>query len=243
MDVVAIAALAFAPGIFWLWYFYRKDRIEPEPKKMLAKAFFLGMIAVFPAAAIEFPFSATGILILAVVVAPIVEEILKYLFVRYGAYRDAEFNEPMDGIIYACAVALGFASVENLAYLLQAYLDPDKFSGFISISSSYGRVSIIFVLRALLTVPGHALWSSMWGYALGWAKFSDEERGKKLIRNGIILSIIFHSLFNFLLVTSAFSALGMLILIPVLWKTVNRRISQSISGSPFYSRESEFTED
>ncbi len=243
MDVVAIAALAFAPGIFWLWYFYRKDRIEPEPKKMIVKAFFLGMIAVFPAAAIEFPFTATGMLVLAVIVAPVVEEIFKYLFVYYGAYRDAEFNEPMDGIIYACAVALGFASVENLAYLLQAYLDPDKFSGFISISSSYGRVSIIFVLRALLTVPGHALWSSMWGYALGWAKFSDEERGKRLIRNGIILSIIFHSLFNFLLVTSTFGALGMLILIPVLWKTVNRRIAQSISGSPFYSQESDFTDD
>ncbi len=243
MDIIAIAALAFAPGIFWLWYFYRKDRIEPEPKKMVVKAFFMGMVAVFPAAAIEFPFSAAGTMVLAVIVAPIVEELLKYLFVNYGAYRDAEFNEPMDGIIYACAVALGFASVENVAYLLQAYIDPDKFSGLISISSSYGRVSIIFVLRALLTVPGHALWSSMWGYALGWAKFSDEAKGKRLVRNGIVLSIIFHSIFNLLLVISAFGALGMLILIPLLWKMVNKRIAKLISESPFYSKESEIAEE
>lgn len=44
------------------------------------------------------------------------------------------------------------------------------------------------------------LFSSMWGYALGWAKFSHRERGRALIREGLLLAIVLHAIFNFLLV-------------------------------------------
>lgn len=232
MNILAIAALAFAPGIFWLWYFYRKDKIEPEPKQLIIKVFLLGMLAAVPAAIIEFPFLTMNTFVVIVIVAPIVEEIIKYLFVRHGIYRGAEFDEPMDGIVYACAVALGFASLENVGYLLQIYMKPDSYTHFFGVTSLSGKISLIFLIRALLTVPGHALWSSMWGYALGWAKFLDEERGKPLIVKGILLAILSHAVFNFLLLLSYFSALGMLILVPVLWRIINKKIAHSIDGSP-----------
>ena len=38
----------FAPGLFWLYYFYKKDKYEPEPKKAIIKTFFLGIIAAIP---------------------------------------------------------------------------------------------------------------------------------------------------------------------------------------------------
>ncbi len=232
MNILVIAALAFAPGIFWLWYFYRKDKIEPEPKQLIIKVFLLGMLAVVPAAIIELPFLTMNSFVVIVFVAPVVEEIIKYLFVSHGVYRDAEFDEPMDGIVYACAVALGFASLENVGYLLQIYIKPESYTHFFGVTSLAGKVSMVFLIRALLTVPGHALWSSMWGYALGRAKFLDEEQGKPLIFKGILLAILSHAVFNFLLLLSYFSALGMLILVPVLWRIINKKITNSIAGSP-----------
>ena len=41
--VLAIGA-GFAPGIYWLVYFYKKDWYEPEPKWLVLKAFFWGML-------------------------------------------------------------------------------------------------------------------------------------------------------------------------------------------------------
>ena len=46
------------------------------------------------------------------------EEIAKFLAVRLFVYRNKEFNEPLDGIIYAAAAALGFASLENMLYVI-----------------------------------------------------------------------------------------------------------------------------
>ena len=46
------------------------------------------------------------------------EELAKFLAVRLFVYRNKEFNEPLDGIIYAAAAALGFASLENVLYVI-----------------------------------------------------------------------------------------------------------------------------
>ena len=117
MDTLTILALGLAPGIFWLWYFYRKDKLEPEPKHLIIKTFFLGMVSAVPAIILETPFKG---LLLTVIAAPVIEEYLKYFVVRRTIYNHAEFDEPMDGIIYAAAAALGFASAENTLYLLTA---------------------------------------------------------------------------------------------------------------------------
>ena len=53
MDVLSFLLLAFAPGIFWLWFFVRKDIYRPEPKRLLALTFFLGMVSTIPAAIVN----------------------------------------------------------------------------------------------------------------------------------------------------------------------------------------------
>ena len=148
-----LLVLAIAPAIFILWYVYRKDCYEPEPLRLVVQVFLLGGLSVIPAAVIEYPFPF-GI-ITSSVVAPFVEEMIKFCVVFFFVYRLPEFDEPVDGIVYAAAAGLGFAAVENIFYVLE---------GGIAVG----------VLRAIASVPGHMIFSCIWGFALGTAKFRPE---------------------------------------------------------------------
>lgn len=228
MNLITLVTLALAPGIFWLWYFYQKDKLAPEPRHLVLRTFFLGMLVSIPVVLVETPFVHSK-LFLIVVIAPIVEEYAKYSVVRRTVYTHSEFNEPIDGIIYAAAAALGFASVENTLYLISAYS-----SSLTSRESvdTFSAVSQVFVIRALLSVPGHGLFSSMWGDALGWAKHTEAHRGKTLIRRGLLCSFVLHSLFNGLLVTVPLAAFGVLILVAGLWWVVHRRMAKALAWGP-----------
>src|SRR3989304_1790594 len=143
--------------------------MRPEPRALVARVFFLGAAAAFAAAFIEVGvFRTTGISleggkaprILAPAAAPIalIEEVLKFFPVYFGIYRHVAFDEVMDGIVYAVAAALGFATVENLAYVLQGG-------------------ATVGILRAFLAVPGHAFFGAVMGFHIGLAKFAGRREG------------------------------------------------------------------
>ena len=48
-----------APALLWLIYFYRRDRFEPEPIRLVLKTFAWGAFGIVPAAAIEQLFSVS----------------------------------------------------------------------------------------------------------------------------------------------------------------------------------------
>src|SRR5436309_1089760 len=119
------------PGIIWLALLYRTDKYEPEPKRAVALTFVLGILAIIPAFLGErlgdhiYPYlravdavtsTPDGISMSPVplaigcflIIGPC-EELAKFLSVRLVMYRSREFDEPLDGIIYASAAALGFA--------------------------------------------------------------------------------------------------------------------------------------
>ena len=62
MQLLTFPLLAIAPGIFWLWFFIRKDIYRPEPKRLIALTFFLGMVSTIPAGLIEAPFLDESVL-------------------------------------------------------------------------------------------------------------------------------------------------------------------------------------
>jgi RsiW-degrading membrane proteinase PrsW (M82 family) len=232
MEITVVFLLGFAPGIFWLWYFYHRDKIEPEPKQLIIRTFFVGLAAAIPAAIAESLFvliPGMDGLVLLVVVAPVIEEYFKYLAVRVAIYRHAEFDEPMDGIVYAAAAALGFASIENVGYLFSS-----KNNG------GWGAVQLIFIVRALLSVPGHVLFSSVWGAALGRAKFmSDPSAARRLIQSGLIGAMILHGLFNFSASLSVqdpvliwVSLLGLITLNVLAWVRIRQRMQEALLDSP-----------
>ena len=222
MDTGIILLLALAPAIFWLWYFYSRDRYEPEPLRWIVTIYICGILITVPAALIE---GIIGLLVsdilIAVVVAPIVEEYAKYFVVRNTVYRTREFNEPVDGIIYAAAVGLGFATLENVIYV------------FSSLETSFLFAVQTGVVRALISVPGHVLFSAMWGYALGQARFTPGAARDGIVKHGLIMAMVSHALFNVLLFHNVGFAVLILVLIPSLWWLIAKNIGTSLEQSPF----------
>lgn len=131
MEWLRYVLLGFAPGLAWLWYLRRKDRFEPEPRALVLRVFVLGALSPWlilwlrPAlepllpAAIALP----RLLLDAFVVTALCEELVKAAALTAGIGFHRELDEPLDGIVYGGAAALGFASVENVLFV-QASGDP-----------------------------------------------------------------------------------------------------------------------
>ncbi|MBN1194395.1 MAG: PrsW family intramembrane metalloprotease [Methanomicrobiaceae archaeon] len=213
-----ILLLAVPPGLFWLWFFYRKDRFRPEPLRIVAGTFLLGMVAIIPAAAIEILFREFLTKAeLAVLVAPPIEECVKMAAVLIFAYRHAAFDEPVDGIVYAVAAALGFATVEDALYISASFAE-----------SAAGGIAVA-VLRGLLSMPGHALWAAIWGYALGLVRFADGKHAVRTVGLSLLLAIALHAQFNFLLLNDWWGfALVVLVAVPLTWALVSQRIERAL---------------
>lgn len=202
--------LAAAPGIFWLWFFWRKDKYEKEPARYLVKTFFLGAGVVIPAALLESAL-ATGEEFLDLMIVGVIEEAAKFLSVYLYMYRKSEFDEVMDGIIYSAAASLGFASLENLLYVFM-----------------YGP--LVMVGRAILSTLGHVLFASFWGYALGAKKVE----GRNAVPLGLILSMIAHGIFDVVLMADFWTVNLLVIpLMIVLYRSMSDRIRRSLETSPF----------
>jgi RsiW-degrading membrane proteinase PrsW (M82 family) len=165
---IASVAVPIVTGLLWLVLLRRFDPARPEPLWLVLATFALGAIAQRIAAPIElhtwaatpyldhhalardhaasaFPLS----LLACVLVTGLVEEGAK-LLATVPAVRHRAFDEPVDGIVYAGAAAIGFAVAENVSYFTIYRLD-----------------DLTTVSRSLMTIPGHALLSAVWGYALG----------------------------------------------------------------------------
>jgi RsiW-degrading membrane proteinase PrsW (M82 family) len=203
-----LLAVAVAPGIFWLWYFVRRDRIKPEPQHLIRRVFFAGAASAVVAALLEQMIFSQPVLSLeagghrnilaAAAVIGLVEECAKFLAVYYAVYRHAEFNEAFDGIIYAVSASMGFATLENIGYVL---------------GGGYG----VGAIRALLSVPGHAFFATLMGYNIGIAKFSGTAE-TRWIASGILLASLAHAIFDAVLFTRTVLALLVVPLVIVLWR-------------------------
>jgi protease PrsW len=124
-EAMVLATVGSAiPIALWLVFFYTRDRYQREPKRLIAFLFFVGAIPVaIVAGIVNVSFQAiAGGIVTAIVVAPVGEEVLKYLGMRLPVRRHRMFNEPIDGMIYGSSVGLGFAFMENIDYLLAGYL-------------------------------------------------------------------------------------------------------------------------
>ncbi len=202
METYLLISLAIAPSLFLLLYFYSKDRYEPEPLSKIILVFSFGAISVLPALLIEMvleaPYHETEEFTLLIYNSFLViagsEELAKFLAVYFGAYRSIEFDEPMDGIVYCVSASLGFATVENILYVLK------------------GGV-VVGLVRAFTSVPGHALFSGIMGYYVGLSKFDLFNRGKLLVK-GVIAAVFLHGTWDFFLFLSPASLI--FVLIPLL---------------------------
>ncbi|MCG2615643.1 GNAT family N-acetyltransferase [Terrimonas sp. NA20] len=181
--------LAIAPGIAICLFIFHRDAYNREPKRNLLMSFLLGVITVIPAALIErylinYETSVSSIAIKAFLYVALVEEGVKFLALRFYAYPSKKFDEPLDGIVYAVMVSMGFATLENVLYVFQ--------------SAQTGQGYQVAFLRMFLAVPAHATFGVLMGYYAGNAKFA--QKGKALLLlTGLFWAVLFHGLYDFFL--------------------------------------------
>ena len=186
---MSLLFIALAPVIVILIYIYIKDKYEKEPLSFLFENFILGAIVsivvtlvlgyfiqrLFPITNKE---SIIQQFIKAFFIVGFVEEFSKYIIVRYHAQKNAEFNEPFDGIVYALVVSMGFAALENIIYVYQ-----------------YGFTTGL--TRAFTAIPAHATFGILMGYFMGKAKFSKNNVKYNLL--GLLVATVFHGAYDFFL--------------------------------------------
>lgn len=186
---MGLLALAIAPGIAICLFIYLKDKYNKEPLGLLILSFFLGVLSIIPAIFIQLAFTkpleqfmGEGILYTAVfsyIIVGLSEEGSKFLALRSVPYRRKAFDDPFDGIVYSIMVGMGFATLENIGYVLQHGLGTG-------------------ILRMFLSVPAHATFAVLMGYHVGLAKFDPVNRKKYMIL-AIFWPVLFHGTFDFFL--------------------------------------------
>jgi RsiW-degrading membrane proteinase PrsW (M82 family) len=205
--------LALLPGLVWLLYFLRKDTL-PEPKKQIVKVFIWGMAISIPTILCEMGLLAdlsaltldnkTYYLIKYIFIIGLVEELAKYIAIRFSIIKSSHIDEPIDIPIYMIVAALGFATAENiLVFCTQTFLvmqDP--------ILLSFSR----FIGANLL----HALCSGIIGYFLALSFYYLKQR-HIILFIGFSLSIILHGFFDFFLESSIIKEMGNTSFSPVMY--------------------------
>jgi RsiW-degrading membrane proteinase PrsW (M82 family) len=177
--VILLGAL---PALVAMWYFDRLDAKRPEPRSSLRRVAFAGGVSVLPCIAIELLLQRVGphggyagALFKGFVVAAAVEEMAKVLCMVWFVWNRPEFDERMDGITYAVRAGLGFALVENVGYLLG--------------QKNIAQLAVVFLLRALLAVPGHAIYAGIMGYFAARRRF--DKTGPGLLA-GYLIAVLLH---------------------------------------------------
>ena len=185
MNILFLLAIATAPGVAIGLYIYLKDKHEREPIGLLIKAFIYGILSTLLTLIISIPMSSIVPLdqhdigeqaIHAFLLVALIEELSKYIFVRGVLYRDKNFNEPFDGIVYSVMVGMGFATFENILYVWD---------------SGVGTA----LLRMFTAVPAHASFAVLMGYFLGKAKFEHKKGHHAIYALGV--ATLFHGAYDY----------------------------------------------
>jgi RsiW-degrading membrane proteinase PrsW (M82 family) len=200
-----------APAIFWIFYFYYKDRFRPEPIIHLGLAYIFGLLTAFACARFYTILPLIGLpddpsfmieshritfLLYSIGVTGVVEEFFKFLPFLVIITKFRSFDEKIDGIIYASVIALGFASYENMGYLV--YMNGFELFG-----------------RAFASPLTHTIFSSIWGYTAGSARIQRKSILKPSV-TGILLAAFFHGIFNFFTTSSLLRILSALVIL-LIW--------------------------
>ncbi|MCQ2520301.1 MAG: PrsW family glutamic-type intramembrane protease [Lachnospiraceae bacterium] len=191
-----LTVAASIPALVLIFFVYKQDKKEKEPKSLLFKLVMFGFISIIPAIILEIIGGAVvGIFFDSDSVAyaffecffviAVAEEGCKFLMLRLGSWKNRAFNFTFDGIVYAVCTSLGFALLENVMYVLS--------SGGFSLAVS----------RAFTAVMAHAVFGVLMGVYYGRARQYQSLGNIQKMRKNFFLAILIpgllHGLYDFLL--------------------------------------------
>ena len=190
------------PVVFWSIYHYHKDRHLPEPPVNLLLCFGFGVLAAGLSKALYIGLgpvglrfdaslladtSTLGLLAYSLLAIGPIEELAKLVPFLIFVRRFRAFDEPLDGIIYASFIALGYATVENLYYL--DFLTPLE-------AAARGFAGPIV----------HILFASIWGFSIGCAHIAGRSVWFAAAR-GFAIAAGLHGLYDFAVLQISMNAL------------------------------------
>jgi RsiW-degrading membrane proteinase PrsW (M82 family) len=210
--LIALIPLAYTiPAFIWL------DRLEPEPRAMRWNAFLWGggISVLVASVANEFTDASFGTTAALVISAPVAEEIMKSLGIL-GAAKRNQIDSPLDGVVYAGYVGLGFAMVENIIYFSQAIADDD--------------LGLVFVMRGLFSPFAHPFFTLWVGLAIGAAVQKGRSRRFAAVR-GLFLAMALHASWNASGVNGYFALLllGHIVLFVIVVRRLRRMRREEIA--------------
>ncbi|QGN05946.1 protease PrsW [Halorhabdus sp. CBA1104] len=198
--VGTLTALSAVPALLLAVYVWRADVTTNEPISLLVSTFLLGVLFAGFAGIVNSIFDpvflAVGALVgdpffglvamFYLVVGP-VEEGVKLLAVRLGAFRDDRFDAVVDGAVYGAVAGLGFATIENAIYITGQTMG----EGGLAVLATGGSTATVRALAG----PGHVIYSAIAGYYLGLAKFNPDDAGPIVIK-GLVVATLMHATYN-----------------------------------------------
>ena len=178
MDIISLG-IAILPSVILGLILYFNDKYEKEEIKHIIFALLLGALSIVPIVYIENSFSSGSAFKDSFIIAS-TEEIIKFLLLILVLFPRKFFNEPYDGIVYAGFVSLGFATVENIFYVLEHGI----FIGFI---------------RMFSAVPAHVVFGVSMGYYAGIAKFTSKRKIFIYLAVAVVLPLLLHWIYDYFL--------------------------------------------
>lgn len=170
-----------APSIILIYYFFTSDKYR-EPISTIIKITFYGVLLCFPAIyGNQFASSLVGWETAVFTGVPIVEEGLKFFIFYKFVCNSKEYDEPMDAIVYAVCISLGFATLENITYVY---------------NSGASAAMYVAILRGLTAVPAHALFGLTMG--LMFINYSFIKKSNHNLLMCFIYPALMHGVYNFL---------------------------------------------
>lgn len=189
VPAVIAAVVAFVPATVYILPLMFLDRYDPEPPWALALAFAWGaLVAVLFSAIINDVFGYVfGQSIAGVISAPIFEEGSKGLgVVLFLIFLRREFDDVLDGIVYAGTIALGFATVENVLYYGRGLLEGGS-----------DMLILLFVMRGIMSPFAHVTFTSMTGIGCGISREMHNKTLKFLMPVvGYFCAVTLHAVWN-----------------------------------------------
>lgn len=219
--LIVFIALVFSTG-FWFWLVRRRDRYAPEPFWFLCKIMLVGgLMSTIPSGllnsiVVDQQETAVFTSLWQNCFVGLNEEFWKLFATVYLIKNHQHFDEPVDGLIYAATVALGFAAIENIEYI-----------------SIYGLD--VLAIRHFTSVPGHLAFAMLWGYGLTLVKFKYPEQNWVIVIWPFYLAAaVFHGLYNFSvdIFPEGFNIIIAMILVVCLYRYDSKKIACMLKHSP-----------
>lgn len=217
--------LAIAPTIGVMLWIYLKDKYDKEPVMVLGKFFVIGVFISIIAIMLEFILlkinSFTGYLnyiYISFIVAGFVEEGVKWIALVPNLLKEKNFNEKLDGIIYSIFLSLGFATIENIVYLM---------------SEDSSTAIQLGMIRAVISIPAHMMFAITMGYYISKYKYSASKNKKiKYLSFSLLFPILLHGVFDFILMIEyRWSIILFIAYIVFLWKINLDKLDNYIKNS------------